>query len=57
MPIHLKTDALWLHDMQGLGCLALLPFSVLLLGGVRDEVWKKILRCERRRDTRTLCMF
>jgi hypothetical protein len=54
MPVHLETNAFGLDYMQQLGCLALLPLFSLLSCSVPDEVWKEALRCERRRNVKTL---
>jgi hypothetical protein len=53
-PIYLETNAFGLDYMQRLGCLALLPFIALPSCSVLDEVWKEVLRCEGRRNARTL---
>jgi hypothetical protein len=54
MPVYLETNAFGLDYMQRLGCLALLPFFALPSCSVLDEVWKEVLRCEGRRNVRTL---
>lgn len=49
--IHLKTDALRLHDMQRLNIISWFVTPLVLLHEIRKEI-KGLLR---RRDTRTVC--
>ena len=57
VPIYLEADAFRLHNMQRFGGFALLPFFPLSLCGSRDEVWEKVLRDKRRKNTGTLSML